>query len=316
MATGTRRRAAALAVTALVLAPLPAVADRAPYDVTVAVSPVEIPPGGRLTLTATVSPAVVGEVATIRERLGEGEWQVVARPAVGVGGRVTVRLGRRSEVGAHEFQVLAPGQLGLVQTGAVAVSRVTVTGRGSRSSWSPLYGSRAEPYLWSSCTLHYQVNPRRRPAKGLADLREALRRAGQVSGVRFVFDGRTTVVPDVGYQGPGMNRFVVAWAGPGRSRLLDSATAGRAGTFGDATRLHTGFLLFNTRWTSRAPSGFGSGQPNGAVMMHEVGHLLGLGHTADRHQIMHPVAPHPAAVWGAGDLTGLRRVGRAMGCRP
>jgi hypothetical protein len=310
-----RPAAAATACSLLLLAP-PVRAEPAPSTVRVEVSPVVVPPGGRLTLTVTVSPAVAGATLTVHERRGDGEWHVVARPVVARDGRVTLPLGRRRAVGTYEFRVTGAGGSGLVPGGARAVSRVAVDGEGRSSAWRPLHGTRSAPLHWASCTLGYVVNPRRMPRTGMADLREALRRVGQVTGARFRYEGRTSVVPDLGYRGPGRDRFVVAWADPLRSRLLDRATAGRAGSFGAGSRLTTGFLVFNTLWTARSPAGFGPGQPHGAVFMHEAGHLLGLGHSTDRHQIMRPAVPHPAAVWGAGDRTGLRRLGRAMGCLP
>lgn len=71
----------------------------------------------------------------------------------------------------------------------------------------------------------------------------------------------------------------------------------------------------NTNFTKRAEPGFGAGSPHGMVLMHEVGHVVGLDHYGDRRQIMHPSATLPAAVWGAGDLAGLRRIGKVGGCR-
>jgi hypothetical protein len=40
---------------------------------------------------------------------------------------------------------------------------------------------------------------------------------------------------------------------------------------------------------------------------------VGLGHTSDKRQIMYPTLTKYAS-YGAGDRTGLRKVGRSAGC--
>ena len=48
------------------------------------------------------------------------------------------------------------------------------------------------------------------------------------------------------------------------------------------------------------------------TIMHELGHLVGLGHVNTRSELMSPT--EEATTWGPGDLEGLRRVGRSGGC--
>ena len=60
---------------------------------------------------------------------------------------------------------------------------------------------------------------------------------------------------------------------------------------------------------------FAPGASTGALLLHELGHVVGLQHVADIHQIMYPVfGSYSSGVYQAGDLTGLGRVGRHAGC--
>jgi hypothetical protein len=67
---------------------------------------------------------------------------------------------------------------------------------------------------------------------------------------------------------------------------------------------------------SRPADGFGEGATWGRVFIHELGHLLGLGHVARSDQIMFTElgVQQGEAVFHAGDLAGLRLLGREAGC--
>ena len=62
--------------------------------------------------------------------------------------------------------------------------------------------------------------------------------------------------------------------------------------------------------------GFGPGVSRGRVLLHELGHAVGLEHVADTTQVMNTSVSRtsPPAAYGAGDRTGLRKVGAAAGC--
>jgi hypothetical protein len=280
------------------------------FAVTPAVSPVAIPPGGRISVTGTVQPAVAGQPVTVEERFGTGAWRVLGSVPVGVGGSWTFALGTRSKVGTWTVRASVPGDALLSPGVAESSAVVTVTGAGRAAAWRPIAGTRANPARWGTCRIGYRVNALRMPPTGLADLREAMRRVTQVSGIRFRFRGKTTVVPRPGYGGPGLNQMVVAWASPRQSRgLVYPGVSGVGGTSQSRSRLLSGYVLINTQFSGTADPGFAEGASQGLVLMHELGHVVGLDHSPNRRQIMYFASALPAAVWGAADIRGLRKVG-------
>ncbi|MDT7539850.1 MAG: Matrixin, partial [Actinomycetota bacterium] len=47
--------------------------------------------------------------------------------------------------------------------------------------------------------------------------------------------------------------------------------------------------------------------------LHELGHVMGLDHPSDAHQLMAATLPNVAS-YQVGDNTGLTRLGRSAGC--
>ena len=275
-----------------------------------AVSPLLVPPGGRLTLTGSVSPASSGGFVTLAERRPGGTLRFTAKVRPAADGRWTYDLGRRRPVGTYTFDVSGGGDLLVRGSGhAVVTATVTRTGAGPASAWSPTYGTKRKPMRWNTCRIGYRVNPRMMPAYGMSDLREAMRRVTQVSGIRFRYLGRTTQVPTKRWAGPGHNQVLVAW---GTNKSLNGVL-GQALGVGLTTprrgRIDTGMVLIDARSRWNKVPGFGAGAPHGLTLMHELGHLVGLDHSTDKRQVMEPYSSLPAAVWGAGDQTGLRRLG-------
>lgn len=197
---------------------------------------------------------------------------------------------------------------------------------------------------WDPCTpIRYRVNLEGAPKGAAADIDRAIAQVAAGSGLRFRRVGTTTIVPgsqgrDVQDTYPAGTDLVLAFARPGdprksrRSSYLQKGSdiVGVGGAFyrTDAVRasgrpwhqIVQGYVVLDR--TKKLPSGFGAGKSTGLlgtwgqVLMHELGHVVGLDHPAikDSRQIMYASTTTKTAVWGAGDLTGLRTVGSASGC--
>jgi Matrixin len=230
----------------------------------------------------------------------------------------------------------APAATASAQTATASAQTVTATlaagGRGSATSYT-LQHSGGHVVRWNPCkTIHYRVNVAHAPKGALADVRTAVKRVASATGMKFLYDGATKQIPQHTYgttldPTKAVPRIVVAWAAPGKGKghsdLLsnDSREVGVGGfqaySWSRGKTVHrlrilAGFVVISTRSNS-IKGGFGKGPNRGGLLLHEFGHAVGLGHTKDKLQIMYPVLG-PYATYGAGDRTGLRKVGRPAGC--
>jgi hypothetical protein len=235
---------------------------------------------------------------------------------------------------------------------AVAASMVLVLppGLASALNYTPLGSVRAFTVYtmdeapqalgrWDPCRpIGYRVNRRLGTRGAIADVKKAIHRVSKATGLKFVYRGRTTIVPQAAWADrayPADTQLIIAWIRPSQSTLWPSATisvngqdtlAARGGAWhvharDKAGRLwgryNRGFVLLNARM--KFPAGFQAIGPSGSrgrELMHELGHVVGLDHPSirGRKQIMYHELTRRPAHWGRGDLAGLRIVGASGGC--
>ncbi|HEX6418878.1 MAG TPA: matrixin family metalloprotease, partial [Acidimicrobiales bacterium] len=77
----------------------------------------------------------------------------------------------------------------------------------------------------------------------------------------------------------------------------------------------TGLVVIDGPQMAELLAGPGGREAVRAVLLHELGHLVGLDHVDDPGQLMQPVAQADLVAFGPGDLTGLAHLGRGA-CHP
>lgn len=213
----------------------------------------------------------------------------------------------------------------------VARSLAVTPPRGLSSDYGYLLNWKHKPTRWNPCAvIPYKVNlTRSKKSTSLADTQEAVRRISVATGIKFRYDGTSTQIPDETYGSNGTSwaPLLIAWADDAESTLLEAnpdavGLGGATSTHLPAAKYDTavsGLILIRASADAQLASGFG-GLSSGQLLMHELGHVIGLGHdvtgerVVPREQIMHPFLTSNQAVWGAGDLTGLRVLGNAGAC--
>ena len=184
-----------------------------------------------------------------------------------------------------------------------------------------------EPVRWNPCeAIHYVVNLGAAPQGSLQDVQAAVLRLSSATGIAFAYDGLTDEVPSRSRDAYQPDRYgdrwapvLVGWVDP-RTSSFDFNPGGReaagvAGPLypqpGPSTIYVSGVVAINV--VDPNPPGFEFPGAQGPVVMHELAHVLGLGHVKMQGELMEP-SGGGVTDFGPGDLEGLRELGRSSGC--
>ncbi len=185
------------------------------------------------------------------------------------------------------------------------------------------------PIRFNPCEpIHYVVNAALAPAGAVDDLQAAIERVEAATGLAFVNDGPTdepAAVNRLIYQpqryGARWAPVLIVWAHGGEYQMELTNPAGGRSFPADETYV-SGVLIVNVDSVAadggrgRPGNGFGDGTTWGRVFIHELAHIVGLGHVARSDQIMFPElgVQRGQAEFHPGDLAGLRALGKVAGC--
>ncbi|HET7482075.1 MAG TPA: matrixin family metalloprotease, partial [Actinomycetota bacterium] len=198
---------------------------------------------------------------------------------------------------------------------------------GDRSSFAFLSvdPSTGKPVRYDPCSpIHYVVDRRLAPPGTLSDLEAGIASISDATGIAFSFDGYTTEPAGRDRRAYQPHRYgkrwapvLVSWVRPPDLLIPGDQAVGAAGSTpvsnDEGVPVYvTGEITFNAE--AKLLPGFELGDSWGDVVLHELGHLVGLAHVADTTQVMNPDVTGGLARLGAGDLAGLHRLGRAAGC--
>jgi hypothetical protein len=226
-------------------------------------------------------------------------------------------------------------------------------GATAASAGSPSYSLSYQTYpdgkkvvaRWNPCqpAVTYKVNPKfaAKTKKGrksaIKDVRRAVARLSGETGINFRYVGRTSRIPkNVGSTGwaermPDVE-LDIAWVKQsrrkGRTDLLGTAGRGyAAGTGGYSYKFWRvgdepwrgvsgrGFVVLDSSQNKKFRKGFGAGTTRGDLLLHELGHVVGLNHVGSDDEVMYPtIIRRGSAGYHAGDRKGLSRLGRSQGC--
>jgi len=209
------------------------------------------------------------------------------------------------------------GAPGLAASDAGQAVLLTERGRGNPKAYAFLAKVDGDPVHWSACQkIGWRIDTDDSPKRAVPQAKEAVSRIEDATDLRFAYRGKTDVAPKRFSKYPEDTQLILGWGPP--KATGEAAGVGGAQWDGSTGRIVHGYVVLN--YEDEFAAGFGRGPATGTqgtlgqLMMHELGHAVGLQHVRDDQQIMYPTLTRKKATWGAGDRNGLRKVGKAAGC--
>jgi hypothetical protein len=200
------------------------------------------------------------------------------------------------------------------------LAAVTAPAGGGAGDYVLESASHGQLVRWDPCRpIHYVVSGTE-PFTGANQLlAQVLHEASAASGIRFVADGPTSEPASgnrLAYQphlyGKRWAPVLISWTDAGHIARLGGPAIGLGGaasaTVHGTPRLVSGIVYFDAPELSLLALRADGYAEMRTVMLHEIGHLLGLGHVADPNAVMFATNTGQGD-YGAGDRRGLAAAG-------
>jgi len=184
------------------------------------------------------------------------------------------------------------------------------------------------PVRYNPCaTIHYVVNVSSAPAGAVSDVQGAFDRLSAATGLTFSFDGTTDEVAEKDRGTHATSRYpgrfepvIVGFHHAGETSLLNGSQVATGGSIWYSNSANrnvyvTGVVAVDSDQAAKEPTGFGNAHALGVVLLHEIGHVLGLAHAPATDEVMYAARVDTGATnFGPSDRAGLTAVGSRDGC--
>ena len=186
----------------------------------------------------------------------------------------------------------------------------------------------AAPVAYDPCRpIHYVIRQQGEPAGADRIVADAVLRVSQATGLHFVYDGPTSEAPSrqrALYQpkayGDRWAPVLISWVTPNENPDFAADVTGEGGSthigFPNRPSAYvTGAVELDSAQIATILQRHDGHQVVRGIVLHELGHLVGLGHVTDATQLMYPEGQPGVTDFAMGDLAGLAALGRGT-CRP
>lgn len=216
-----------------------------------------------------------------------------------------------------------PVSLILAVVAAFSAIQVIRPERKEEIDWGPAYAFtdtvNGRPLQWLACSpIPVLVNVGPTGDEGFAEIEDGLRIMAEATGIMFTIVGRSDKIPNQNWAMVGDTvagwpypAVLIAWTTDRSTDLLDGTQSGSAvgnpAAYQDTRQIVSGAIALNSEDLNRYLPGFGPGATRGNLILHELGHLVGLAHVEGPRLMNSTVGS-----WSPDGFTPEERVGLSL----